>query len=186
MVVAGKLLDEEHKLQTAVFSDAFIDEPDVTLSFDAWKNIARTSLLAWTVLTARSRRAFTYDVQDVSADRKNGQAMALLIQQQIQKLKADYKCNVVAIVSDAAGEVASARRLVQAALPELISLHCFSHQTNLIVAGTRSTDATTIALRFLVEHPHTSKYCFCLQTTSKRPRIEVMSTKPRLLLGSQS
>ncbi|KAL0032530.1 hypothetical protein WJX77_005556 [Trebouxia sp. C0004] len=86
------------------------------------------------VVTPRSRSAFTYNVQDVSADRKTGEAVAVLIHEQIRLLKDRYSSKVVAIVSDAAGEAAKARRLVQAALPYIIILNCFSHQTNLMVA----------------------------------------------------
>ena len=68
-------------------------------------------------------------------------------QQQLEEFTArnNYGSNVVVVVSDAAGEAAKARRLVQLALPQIISLNCFPHQTNLIVAGTcnLSSNATT-------------------------------------------
>ncbi len=131
MVIADVLLDNEHEVQ-----EALAREPDVTLRFDGWKDISRSHLLAFTIVTPRSLSAFTYNVQDVSADRKTGEAVAVLIHEQIRLLKDRYSSKVVAIVSDAAGEAAKARRLVQAALPYIIILNCFSHQINLMVAGT--------------------------------------------------
>ncbi|DBA79170.1 TPA: hypothetical protein ACH3X1_008996 [Trebouxia sp. C0004] len=70
MVIAGVILDNEREVQEAEFREALAREPDVTLSFDGWKDISRSHLLAFTVVTPRSRSAFTYNVQDVSADRQ--------------------------------------------------------------------------------------------------------------------
>jgi len=136
LLATGTLLDAEHDLQQTEFRESLSSDPDVTLSFDGWKNISRNHLLAWTVLLAKSRQAFTYNVQDVSSDRKTGEAVAALIRQQIQLLEQKYNSNVIAVVSDAAGEAAKARKIVQQLLPHIIYLSCFSHQINLMVGGT--------------------------------------------------
>ena len=100
--------------------------------------------------TAKLRKAFTYEVQDVSGDRKTGEAIALLACAQIKLLEDTYHANVIAIISDAAGEAAKARRLVQQAMPHIISLNCFSHQMNLIVGG--SNINTSCAVQAFMQH----------------------------------
>jgi hypothetical protein len=85
------------------------------------------SLLAWQVIT---HRAF-----DVSGVRKTAETVLEHIWEEIKYVENECGVPVIAVVSDGAGECRKAKRLIRQARPDIITVDCFSHQFNLLVAG---------------------------------------------------
>lgn len=106
----------------------------VSVTFDGWTDIAHNHLMAVSVTTSGNpRQIFTHKTIDISASPKTGEKTFELIKEEIELLESKYKMAVIAVVSDAAGEAAKARRLLRAWRPDLLTLDCFSHQFNLSV-----------------------------------------------------
>ena len=79
---------------------------------------------------------YTYKTINITSSSKTGEKTYLHLKEEIEHLEEEYKIEVIAVISDAAGEAAKARRLLMAWKPSLISLDCYSHQFNLSVGGT--------------------------------------------------
>ena len=71
----------------------------------------------------------------LSSSAKTGDKPFEHLKEEIELLENEYIVPVIAVVSDAAGEAAKARRLLREWKPSLVTLPCFSHQFNLSVGG---------------------------------------------------
>ena len=78
---------------------------------------------------------YTHKTINITSSPKTGEKTYLHLKEEIEHLEVTYKVEVIAVVSDAAGEAAKARRLLSAWKPSLISIDCYSHQFNLSVGG---------------------------------------------------
>ena len=78
---------------------------------------------------------YTHEAIDVTASPKDGDATFEHLKEHIELLEKHHKVAVLAVVSDAGGEAAKARRLIRQWRPDIIVLDCMSHQFNLSVGG---------------------------------------------------
>lgn len=78
---------------------------------------------------------YTHKTIAITSSPKTGEKTFEHMKEEIEMLKSRYNIVVIAVISDAAGEAAKARRLLRAWRPELLTVDCFSHQFNLSVGG---------------------------------------------------
>ncbi|KAL0021280.1 hypothetical protein WJX79_007403 [Trebouxia sp. C0005] len=79
------------------------------------------------------REIYTHKTIAITSSPKTGEKTFEHMKEEIEMLKSRYNIVVIAVISDAAGEAAKARRLLRAWRPELLTVDCFSHQFNLSV-----------------------------------------------------
>ena len=80
-------------------------------------------------------QAYTLKAINITASPKTGDKTYEHVKVEIESIEAQHQGLVIAVVSDTAGEVAQARRLLILWRPDLLTLDRFSHQFNLPVAG---------------------------------------------------
>lgn len=77
----------------------------------------------------------TLKTLNITSSPKTGNKTHELVKQEIMNIESVNKVPVIAVVSDAAGEAAKARRLLILWRPDILTLDCYSHQFNLSVGG---------------------------------------------------
>lgn len=102
-------------------------------------NVARpvmVHLLQQLCLTTHdAMQIYTHKTINVTSSAKTGEKTFEHLKEEIELLETAHKVPVIAVISDAAGEAAKARRLLRQWKPSLVTLPCFAHQFNLSVGG---------------------------------------------------
>jgi hypothetical protein len=80
-------------------------------------------------------QVYTLKTINITANPKPGDNTYEHVRQEIETIESVHQVSVIAVVSDAAGEAAKARRLLILWRPDILTLDCFSHQFNLSVGG---------------------------------------------------
>lgn len=78
---------------------------------------------------------YTHKTIDITSSAKTGEKTFEHMKEEIELLESRYEIVVIAVISDAAGEAAKARRLLRAWRPDLLTVDCFAHQFNLSIGG---------------------------------------------------
>ena len=78
---------------------------------------------------------YTLKTLNITSSPKIGDKTYELVKQEVMNIESVNKVPVIAVVSDAAGEAAKARRLLILWRPDILTLDCYSHQFNLSVGG---------------------------------------------------
>lgn len=80
-------------------------------------------------------QVYTLKTINITANPKTGDNTYEHVSQEIETIESVHQVSVIAVVSDAAGEAAKARRLLILWRPDILTLDCFSHQFYLSVRG---------------------------------------------------
>ncbi len=76
---------------------------------------------------------YTIKVEEASKERRDAKHLLALLEKQVAMLEKEWKCSVIAIVTDASGESRKARKLFKAKYPHVIVLDCYAHQVHFTV-----------------------------------------------------
>ncbi|GLB45662.1 hypothetical protein LshimejAT787_2500540 [Lyophyllum shimeji] len=128
--LSGRILDEEvNKVVNKM-------KPDVqnhygTGECDGWKNVTKASIIAFIMNVEYV--PYLLNIADISAVHKTAKNLLDLVLAEIKYATESLKIIVVAWCTDAGGESAKMRRLLNVRMPWIITLDCWCHQINLIV-----------------------------------------------------
>ncbi|KAI0026736.1 hypothetical protein K488DRAFT_64797, partial [Vararia minispora EC-137] len=127
--VAGRLLNQAVEGVHVDIRDA-VKGKLATGQNDGWKNIRKSHLVAlmFTVL----RMPYLTDTRNLSGQRKTGDNLFRIIEQQIRELEGPrYGVEVIGWITDDGPDGKKARRLLLEAHPHLMVLVCWAHQVQL-------------------------------------------------------
>ncbi|EMD37416.1 hypothetical protein CERSUDRAFT_136001, partial [Gelatoporia subvermispora B] len=99
---------------------------------DGWKNITKTSLVA--LMINVEYMPYLLNAVDISAQVKNAENLLEIVVNEISYCVETIGTVVVAWCTDSSGESVKMRRLLRQRIPSIVTVVCWAHQLNLVVA----------------------------------------------------
>ncbi|EIW81276.1 hypothetical protein CONPUDRAFT_56029 [Coniophora puteana RWD-64-598 SS2] len=99
----------------------------VTLQTDGWTGINFHHLAAF-MMTTSSRQVYTVRVEDISSENRTAAHLKNLIVEVRCDVEANWNVDVVAVTSDASGELRATRKQLVEQFPSLVAPDCNAHQ----------------------------------------------------------
>ncbi|EMD37962.1 hypothetical protein CERSUDRAFT_29916, partial [Gelatoporia subvermispora B] len=127
----GRILDQEsHKV--VVDMKTRVKGRYGTGQCDGWKNITKTSLVASMINV--EYMPYLLNAVDISAQVKNAENLLEIVVNEISYCVEMLGTVVVAWCTDSSGESVKMRRLLRQRIPSIVTVACWAHQLNLVVA----------------------------------------------------
>jgi len=98
------------------------------LALDGWTDPRGNSIWGFMLMTS-SRKEYILNLEDLLSIKHTGQHISSVVEEVIRKIGSE---KFIAIVSDNAANVASARRIISQNHPNIINIRCIAHCVNLI------------------------------------------------------
>ncbi|KAE8217168.1 hypothetical protein CF319_g8679 [Tilletia indica] len=116
---------------------------EATLCIDTWNSPRGDHIMGSVICLPGSSAVLPVHIVDTTEERHTGAACLLHLKAALALSEGPrLEARITAVCTDAGPDCASARRLLLAELPHLVSIHCFAHQVNLLVSDVLKASPT--------------------------------------------